>query len=54
VIKDEVSNQCYRSIDKLRDALLPSLKRFWQDAQAVLRLVGRPWLQDQANVSYPG
>lgn len=53
VIKDEVSNQCYRSIDKLRDALLPSLKRFWQDAQAVLRLVGRPWLQDQANVSCP-
>lgn len=54
VIKDEVSNQCCRSIDKLRDALLPSLKRFWQDAQAVLRLVGRPWLQDQANVSCPG
>ncbi len=53
VIKDEVSNQCYRSIDKLRDALLPSLKRLWQDAQAVLSLVGRPWLQDQANVSCP-
>lgn len=35
------------------DALLPSLKRFWEDAEAVLRLVGRPWLRDQANVSYP-
>ena len=54
VIKDEVSNHCYRSINKLRDALLPSLRRFWDDADAVLRLVGRPWLRDQANVSYPG
>ena len=53
VIKDEVSNDCYRTINKLRDALLPGLKRFWDDAEAVLRLVGRPWLRDQANVSYP-
>jgi len=30
------------------------LRRFWDDADAVLRLVGRPWLRDQANVSYPG
>lgn len=53
VIKDEVSNHCHRSINKLRDALLPSLKRFWDDTDAVLRLVGRPGLRDQANVSYP-
>lgn len=54
VIKDEVSNHCRRSINKLRGALLPSMQRFWDDADAVLRLVGRPWLRDQANVSYPG
>jgi transposase len=30
VIKDEVSNHCHQSIDKLRDALRPSLKRFWE------------------------
>ena len=53
VIKDEVSNHCYKSIDKLRAALLPGLKRFWEDAEAVLSLVGRPWLRDQANVSCP-
>jgi transposase len=51
VSKDEISNHCHNSIDKLREALLPSLKRFWEDAQSVLRLVGRPWLRDQANVS---
>jgi hypothetical protein len=53
VIKDEVSNHCYSSINKLRDALLPGLKRFWDDANAVLSLTGRPWLRDQANTSYP-
>ena len=51
VIKDEVSNHCYRTISKLRDALLPPLQRFWDDADAVLRLVGRPWLHDQANAT---
>ena len=53
VIKDEVSNHCHRTIDTLRDAILPALKRLWEDADAVLSLVGRPWLRDQANVSYP-
>ncbi|HCN77339.1 MAG TPA: hypothetical protein DIT13_09130 [Verrucomicrobiales bacterium] len=53
MIKEEVSNQCHRSTDKLRDALLPGLQRFWQDAQAVLRWVGRPWQHDQANASCP-
>jgi len=27
------------------------LKRYWNDAAAVLRLVGRGWLLDQANAS---
>jgi hypothetical protein len=54
VIKDEVSNHCHRSINKLRDALLPGLKRFRDDTDAVLRLVGLPWLRDPANVSCPG
>jgi transposase len=35
-IKDEISNHGCRSSDKLRDALLPSLKRFREDAEAVL------------------
>ena len=53
VIKDDLSNHCHSTISKLRQALLPSLKRFWEDANAVLRLVGRPWLRDQANNSHP-
>jgi transposase len=51
VLKDETSNQLHRSIDALRDALLPGLRRFWEDATRVLSLIGRPWLQDQANTS---
>jgi len=27
------------------------LKRYWDDAAAVLRLVGRGWLLDQVNAS---
>jgi hypothetical protein len=36
-------------IDKLRSALLPGLRRFWENSSAVLSLVGHPWLHDQAN-----
>jgi transposase len=53
MVKDEVSNHCFATINKLRDALLPGLKRFWESADTVLSLVGRPWLRDQANASYP-
>jgi len=53
VITHERCNHCYRSIDKLRDTLLPSLKRFWQVADAVFRLVGRSWLLDQVIASHP-
>jgi transposase len=42
VIKDEISNHCYRTIDQLRDALLPSLKRFKENADRVISLIGRP------------
>lgn len=51
VIKDEVSNRVYASIEKLRDAMLPALKRYWDEAGRVLSLVGRPWLRDHANTS---
>jgi len=54
VIKDEVSNHCYRSIDKLRAALLPALNRFWESTETVLSLIGRPWLRNQANAMQPG
>ena len=53
VIKDEISSHCYGTIDKLRDALLPGLKRFWENADTVISLIGRPWLRDQANATHP-
>ena len=51
VLKDTegFANALFDSIEKLRAALLPGLRRFWEDAAAVLSLVGRPWLHDQAN-----
>ena len=53
VLKDTegFANALLDSIDKLRAALLPGLRRFWEDSSAVLSLVGRPWLRDQANAT---
>ena len=53
VIKDTegFANTLFESIDKLRTALLPGLRRFWEDSALVLSLVGRPWMHDQANAS---
>ena len=53
VLKDETANHVHRTIEALRDALLPGLKRYWEDATRVISLIGRPWLRDQANTSYP-
>jgi transposase len=52
VIKDSegVANGLFSSVGKLRKAMEPALRRFWEDATAVLSLVGRPWLHSQANV----
>ena len=53
VLKDTegFSNGLFESIEKLRKALRPGLQRFWDDAQAVLSLIGRLWLQPQANAT---
>ena len=53
VLKDETANHKHPTIEALRDALLPGLRRFWEDATKVISLVGRPWLRDQANTSCP-
>ncbi|NBV35212.1 MAG: IS630 family transposase [Proteobacteria bacterium] len=54
VIKDSegVANGLFSTVGKLRKAMEPALRRFWEDAAAVLSLVGRPWLHSEANVSY--
>ena len=53
MIRDETGNRVFKTITELRKAALPALQRFWNDAGAVLRLVGRPWLALQANVLQP-
>jgi len=51
VIKDTegFANGLFKSIKALRDALAPGLRRYWEDSNLVLSLVGRPWLHLQAN-----
>lgn len=49
LIKDRLGNRIFESIEELREATVPILKAWWSDAEAVLSLVGRPWLHNQAN-----
>jgi transposase len=49
LIKDEIGNRVYDTIEELREATIPALRRYWDDASAVLSLVGRDWLRSQAN-----
>ncbi len=51
VVKDETANRVFATVAMLRDALLPPLRRFWEDSRAVLSLVGRDWLALQVNGS---
>jgi transposase len=53
VLKDTegFANGLFATIAKLRAALRPGLRRYWENASLVLALVGRPWLHDQANTS---
>jgi len=53
MVKDGTGNKIFATAEDPRDAVLPSLKRFRDDAAAVLRLPGRPWLLDQANAMNP-
>jgi transposase len=53
MIKDGIGNRTHGTVEALRDAMLPGLERFWNEPAAVLRLVGRPWLLDQANATHP-
>ncbi len=50
-MKDDIENGVFETIENLRDATLPTLKRYWDDVTAVLRLIGREWILFQANAS---
>lgn len=53
VLKDTegFANGLFKTIDDLRQSLVPGLRRYWEDAKLVLSLIGRPWLHDQANTT---
>ena len=51
LIKDGLGNKVFATVEDLREAMSVQLRRWWEDAQAVLTLIGRPWLQSQANAS---
>jgi transposase len=53
IIKDSIGNRVFDSIEKLREAMVPALRRYWDDAKAVLSLIGRDWLQVQVNSMHP-
>lgn len=49
IVKDETCNQVFTSVTALRDRMRPTLQGYWEDAQCVLRLIGRHWLLVQLN-----
>lgn len=51
IIKDEIGNRVFATIDELRSATIPALQRYWDEAARVLRLIGREWIRSQANAS---
>ena len=52
ILKDDLANRVHASITKLRAAMKPTLRRYWEDPSAVLRLIGRPWMHAQLNVTH--
>jgi len=51
IVKDDIGNRVFQTIEELREATIPTLTRYWDDAAAVLRLIGREWILFQANAS---
>jgi transposase len=49
IIKDDTCNQVHGTIEALRERIATTLRRYWEDAQSVLRLIGRQWLMVQLN-----
>jgi transposase len=49
IVKDDTCNQIFPSIAALRERIGGTLQRFWDDAQSVIRLIGRDWFLLQLN-----
>jgi transposase len=51
IVKDGTCNQVFATVAALRDRMRDTLQRYWEDAQSVLRLIGRDWLMVQLNAT---
>ena len=51
VVKDDTCNRVFATVGALREAMRATLQRYWEDTQAVLRLIGRDWLLAQLNAT---
>ena len=52
ILKDDIANQVFPSIQKLRARMKDTLRRFWESAGTVLSLIGREWFTAQLNASH--
>ena len=52
LLKDELGNRIYATIEELREAMVEPLSRWWNEAAKVISLIGRPWLGLEANASW--
>lgn len=51
ILKDDIANRVFPTIRELRAGMRATLRRYWENASDVLRLIGRPWIQVQLNAS---
>ena len=51
LLKDDTCNQIHQTIAALRARMRTTLQRYWEDAPAVLRLIGRDWFLLQLNAT---
>ena len=49
VLRDAIANRVFATITKLRTGMRPTLRRYWENAKDVLRLIGRQWMSAQVN-----
>ena len=51
IVKDDTCNQVHATVGALRESMGDTLRRYWEDAKSVLRLIGRDWLPSELNTA---
>ena len=49
IVKDDTCNQVHATVGALRKCMGETLRRYWEDATSVLRLIGRDWFLSELN-----